>query len=69
MKQGLYIFLLVLVSLHFSVNSMAQDAKAMDCLSFECNAYWSGDVMQVSEIQIPSNLWNLSEIKTIRKFT
>lgn len=48
---------------------MAQDAKAMDCLSFECNAYRSGDVMQVSEIQIPSNLWNLSEIKTIRKFT
>lgn len=69
MKQGIYIFLLALVSLHFSVNSMAQDAKAMDCLSFECNAYRSGDVMQVSEIQIPSNLWNLSEIKTIRKFT
>lgn len=69
MKQGIYIFLLALVSLHFSVNSMAQDAKVMDCLSFECNAYRSGDVMQVSEIQIPSNLWNLSEIKTIRKFT
>ena len=69
MKQGFYIFLLALVSLHFSVNCVAQDAKTMDCLSFECNAYRSGDVMQVSEIQIPSNLWNLSEIKTIRKFT
>ena len=68
MKQGIYIFLLALVSLHFSVNCMAQDAKVTQCLSFECNAYRSGDVMQVSEIQIPSNLRNLSEIKTIRKF-
>lgn len=68
MKQGIYIFLLALVSLHFSVNCMAQDAKVTQWLSFECNAYRSGDVMQVSEIQIPSNLRNLSEIKTIRKF-
>lgn len=69
MKQGIYIFLLALVSLHFSVNCMAQDAKVTQCLSFECNAYRSGDVMQVSEIQIPSDLRNLSDIKTIRKFT
>lgn len=68
MKQGIYIFLLALVSLHFSVNCMAQDAKVTQWLSFECNAYRSGDVMQVSEIQIPSNLRNLSEVKTIRKF-
>lgn len=38
---------------------LVHQANVTQWLSFECNAYRSGDVMQVSEIQIPSNLRNL----------